>query len=317
MMRPPSVGASGVVTAPAAAGATAWISQAGGACAGAPRGRCATFVAALTDARVTHIFLESDVTLRPADLDRFKINLYPLTRNLSIASAPGRGMRTLDAAFLPPRVLIGAGVRVKAIGMVIDFFAGVPGSSVVLRDSSLYRYAALPVDQSVPLLMSYGRPRAFPGAQRVRVIRPGGCTPAARADMVLDDLALRAEAAGPDAAAGAPLEYDIHCVNLTRECSRTPPPECLKSATPDYCLTALNAAYDLEAHGAGSQGALSAAAATPSATAAGGLPAGATACVAVAAAAGAALLIGGAAALAARGRLGRWRLEGKPAADAV
>jgi hypothetical protein len=134
---------------------------------------------------------------------------------------------------------------------MLDMLTGEPGSTVILRDSPFYRYAALAVDQSILLTTSFARPARFPGNQTARALlgAAAGCSPAARADMVFQDIAIDASAAAmpapsPQLQAGPSAHaYTVVLLNVTRECDTTPSDECLSSATPDVCLNRLNDDY--------------------------------------------------------------------------
>lgn len=80
--------------------------------------------------------------------------------------------------------------------MVIDLLTGERGAAVILRDLPFYRFAALPASDAVDLATAYARPAAFPGAQRARVLS-GGCTEAAPADVLYEDIAIDAGAVAP------------------------------------------------------------------------------------------------------------------------
>jgi hypothetical protein len=83
--------------------------QDGGRCAGAPGGACVTFAAALTDPAVSTIYLDTNVTLAPGAFANFTSAPYLLTRNLTVASAPGT-WRALDFAFIPARAAVAPGL---------------------------------------------------------------------------------------------------------------------------------------------------------------------------------------------------------------
>lgn len=231
----------------------AWVSQDPGACV-SPAGACVTFLAALTDGSVTLVNLVTDVQLDPGDFEAYEGHLYPLCRNLTITSAPtapgGRfEIRSLDTSFMSPRVLIGSGLTVtfadirlkftrKMSGTLVDFFMGSPNSTLAMVNVPFYRYAGLPVDVSLPLLISYTRPDSHPGKQRVRALN-GGCTPEAQRDLVYEDLAMEAGSVVATASPNSEMamrSYTLVLKNVTRECLMVIPETCMRAFTPDTCL---------------------------------------------------------------------------------
>ena len=93
--------------------------QSSGPCA-SPSGACTTFPAALTNPAVSKIYLVTDVTLDPSDFEQYKETQYTLSRHLTVASAPGGPMRTLDAGFTQQRVHVAAGVTLTVDGVRIS-----------------------------------------------------------------------------------------------------------------------------------------------------------------------------------------------------
>lgn len=127
-------------------------------------------------------------------------------------------------------------LRRTAIDPSIDLFSGAPGSALVLRGCEAFRHTAIPAPEAAELARAAARPPAFPGNQSVDVLLPSGCTPEDMHDLVYEDVAMRAEAAGGDGGgvgggAGGSDDggggYDLHLVDVWRVCVRIIPQDCL------------------------------------------------------------------------------------------
>jgi hypothetical protein len=141
--------------------------------------------------------------------------------------------------------------RSKALGLVIDFFTGVPGSALVISGGAMSRFVGLPTEELIFLLTAPPRPPRFPGKQAARQLS-AACTPGRTGDALIVDVAIGYGPAGAKLVKqGVPTrEYDMHMVNVMRECQQIVPQSCAKSYTRDVCVVMITEQHERECEAA-------------------------------------------------------------------